>query len=162
MKLLLVQVPTSHLGAGEKVYPLGLSRLSSLVPSRVEKLALDMNICPDPWALLKQVLEEHGPDQVCLSFRNLDPLAGHQASYLASLKTAALLVRTLIPKARIMAGGPAFSLFAKRLMEEIPQIDIGLLGEGELVFKKLLSPVIQPDKIPGIIWRNNGRIISNP
>lgn len=162
MKLLLVQVPTSHLGAGEKVYPLGLSRLSSLVPSKIEKQTLDMNICLDPWARLKQVLEELGPDMVCLSFRNLDPLAGHQASYLASLKTAGLLVRTLAPKARIMAGGPAFSLFAKRLMIEIPQIDIGLMGEGELVFEQLLSPVIQPDKISGIIWRDNGKIISNP
>jgi len=37
MKVLLVQVPTSHLGAGEKVYPLGLSRLSSTVPDTVEK-----------------------------------------------------------------------------------------------------------------------------
>lgn len=162
MKLLLVQVPTSHLGAGEKVYPLGLSRLSSLVPSGIEKQTLDMNICLDPWARLKQVLEEQGPDMVCLSFRNLDPLAGHQASYLSSLKTAGLLARTLAPKARIMAGGPAFSLFAKRLMKEIPQIDIGLMGEGELVFEYLLSPVITPDKIPGIMWRDNGRIISNP
>jgi anaerobic magnesium-protoporphyrin IX monomethyl ester cyclase len=161
MKLLLVQVPTSHLGAGEKVYPLGLSRLSSLVPSGIEKQTLDMNIRLDPWAMLKQVLEAQGPDMVCLSFRNLDPLAGHQASYLSSLKTAALLVRTLAPQARIMAGGSAFSLFAKRLMKEIPQIDIGLLGEGELVFEHLLSPVITPDKIPGIIWRNNGRLISN-
>jgi len=103
MKLLLVQVPTSYLGAGEKVYPLGLSRLSSLVPSEVEKQSLDMNICLDPWARLKQVLESQGPDVVSLSFRNLDPLAGHRASYLASLKTAALLVRALAPDARIMA-----------------------------------------------------------
>ncbi|WP_457550995.1 hypothetical protein [Desulfobacula sp.] len=89
MKLLLVQVPTSHLGAGEKVYPLGLSRLSSIVPSGVKKQALDMNIYPDPWVRLKQAIENQGPDLVCLSFRNLDPLAGHQASYLSSLKTAA-------------------------------------------------------------------------
>ncbi|WP_457550996.1 radical SAM protein [Desulfobacula sp.] len=61
-----------------------------------------------------------------------------------------------------MAGGPAFSLFANRLMKEIPQIDIGLLGEGELVFENLLSPDTLPEKIPGIIWRDNGRIISNP
>lgn len=162
MKLLLVQVPTSLLGAGEKVYPLGLSRLSSLVPPEVEKQVLDMNICQDPWARLKQVLETQGPDVVGLSFRNLDPLAGHHTSYLASLKTAALLVRSLVPGARIIAGGPAFSLFGKRLMKEIPQIDIGLMGEGELVFQQLLPLSFQPDKIPGIIWRDKGEIISNP
>ena len=50
MRILLVQVPTSHLGAGERVYPLGLSRLSSLIPDKIDKWALDMNLSADPWA----------------------------------------------------------------------------------------------------------------
>lgn len=162
MKLLLVQVPTSHLGAGEKVYPLGLSRLSSLVPNEIEKHGLDMNTCPDPWMTLKQALMENPPDIVALSFRNLDPLAGHESSYLSSLKTAALMVRTLAPRSRILAGGPAFSLFAQRLMQEIPQIDIGMAGEGELVFPLLPAQKIHPAELPGILWRDKGRIIANP
>ena len=162
MKLLMVQVPTSHLGAQEKVYPLGLSRLSSLVPKDIEKQVLDMNLSLDPWTELKGALETFGPDVVALSFRNLDPLAGHQASYLSSLKTAGILVRTLAPKARILAGGPAFSLFGKRLMAEVPQIDIGLAGEGELVFPQLITSVLLPDKIPGILWRNKTQVVSNP
>lgn len=162
MKLLMVQVPTSHLGAKEKVYPLGLSRLSTLVPEKIEKQMLDMNICPDPWADLKQRLEIFGPDVVALSFRNLDPLAGHQASYLSSLKTAARMVRALAPRARILAGGPAFSLFGKQLMAEVPQIDIGLAGEGELVFPLLLAPTLAPDQIPGILWRSHHQVVANP
>ena len=139
-KILLVQLPTSHMGAGEKVYPLGLSRLSSTIPRVFEKRVLDMNIAADPWLELKDILEDSHPDIVAFSFRNLDPLAGHQASYLSSLKTAALLARKLIPGARILAGGPAFSMFGERLMEEITQLDIGLKGEGELVFPNLLAP----------------------
>lgn len=162
MKILLVQIATSQLGAGEIVYPLGLSRLSSLVPKEVDKRVLDMNICPDPWARLKEMLEKDGPEVVALSFRNLDPLAGHHASYLSGLKTAALLVRTLLPQARIIAGGPAFSLFGLRLMEEITQIDIGLVGEGELVFAKLLGHKIEAEKIPGILWRHGQKVVANP
>ncbi len=162
MKLLMVQVPTSHLGAGEKVYPLGLSRLSSLVPKEIKKQVLDMNICLDPWTELKERLDRFAPDVVALSFRNLDPLAGHQASYLSSLKTAAILVRTITPKARILAGGPAFSLFGKRLMAEVKEIDIGLAGEGELIFPGLITPNLIPEKIPGILWRNNTQVVSNP
>lgn len=161
MKLLLVQLPTSQFGAGEIVYPLGLSRLSSLAPAQAVKEVLDMNICDDPWKRLKDTLESLGPDIVALSFRNLDPLAGHQASYLSSLKTAALLVRTVSADARILAGGPAFSLFGRHLMEEVPQIDIGLVGEGERVFNQLLVPYISSEKIPGILWREKGRIIAN-
>ncbi len=162
MRVLLVQVPTSHLGAGEKVYPLGLSRLSSTLAPLVEKFALDMNIAPDPWVDLKNILEKANPDIVALSFRNLDSLAGHQASYLSSIKTAAMLVRKLKPKARILAGGPAFSLFARRLMQEIPQIDIGIKGEGELIFPCLVEPDLNSEKIPGIIWRKRDKIILNP
>lgn len=158
----MVQVPTSHLGAQEKVYPLGLSRLSSLVPEEIEKQVLDMNIGMDPWVDLKRILKNFVPDVVALSFRNLDPLAGHQASYLSSLKTAAILAKRLVPKARILAGGPAFSLFGKRLMAEVPQIDIGLAGEGELIFPRLIEPTLDPDKIPGILWRNKDQVVSNP
>jgi len=162
----MVQLPTSHLGAGEKVYPLGLSRLSSLVPGNIEKQVLDMNICIDSWAELKKALKTFGPDVLILSFRNLDPLAGHQTSYLSSLKTGAMMARTLLPEVNILAGGPAFSLFGKRLMEEVPQIDIGLMGEGELVFPHLLDSTLSPAKIPGILWRNGARdenrIVANP
>ena len=162
MNLLLVQVPTSHMGAGEKVYPLGLSRLSSLVPPDVDKHCLDMNICPDPWEALKTMAEASKPDMVCLSFRNLDPLAGHQASYLSSLKTAAQLVRVIVPDTRILAGGPAFSLFGERLMQEIPQIDIGIVGEGELSFPRLLDPEPDIEKIPGIIRRTGETLTCHP
>ena len=161
MKILLVQVPTSHLGAGEKVYPLGLSRLSSTVPEGIEKSVLDMNICPDPWQALHQALMDEVPDVVALSFRNLDPLAGHQASYLSSLKTAARMVKNMAPGAGLLAGGPAFSLFAKRLMEEVPQIDVGLKGEGELIFPSLLTPDPDYPHIPGILWRDRGQVVVN-
>ncbi|MCF8028152.1 MAG: radical SAM protein [Desulfobacteraceae bacterium] len=162
MKLVLIQLPTSHFGAGEKVYPLGLSRLSSLVPDTVEKRGLDMNIVPDPWGALKTLLTDYRPDMAVLSFRNLDPLAGHQTSYLSSLKTGAALIRTLIPDCRIMAGGPAFSLFAQRLMAEVPEIDLGLIGEGEPVFVQLLVPGADPSTVPGVLWREKGEIRVTP
>jgi putative variant cofactor biosynthesis B12-binding/radical SAM domain protein 1 len=161
-KVLLVQLPTSHLGAKEKVYPLGLSRLSSTIPQELDKRVIDMNVAADAWTELKQLIEGFQPDVVALSFRNLDPLAGHQASYLSSLKTAALLIKKLVPKARILAGGPAFSLFAERLMVEVPQLDIGLKGEGELVFPRLLAVDPDLDNLPGIVWRNEEQVTVNP
>ncbi len=68
MKILFVQVPTSHHGAKERVYPLGISRLAALVPSGFEKSALDMNLYPDPWPVLKEKLENIKPDIVAMSF----------------------------------------------------------------------------------------------
>ncbi len=166
MKILLIQVPTSHSGAGEIVYPLGLSRLASLIPDHYKKSALDMNLFPDPWPELKNRLERFKPDIVAMSFRNIDPLAGIQSSYLSSLKTSAKLARKIVPDAIITAGGPAFTLFAERLLNEIPEIDCGLIGEGEAVFSKLIESPIEspgkPESVPGLIWRKDGKIIKNP
>ncbi|MDQ7783852.1 MAG: cobalamin-dependent protein [Desulfomonilaceae bacterium] len=161
MRILLVQIPTSHLGAGERVYPLGLSRLSRLIPDRFEKQALDMNLQSDPWPALKQALLDFNPDVVALSMRNMDPLAGHQTSYLSSLKTSARMVRLLVPAARILAGGPAFSLFGKRLMHECPEIDCGLIGEGEGAFPQLLGSS-SLESVPGLIWRSSYGLDDNP
>jgi putative variant cofactor biosynthesis B12-binding/radical SAM domain protein 1 len=162
MRILFVQTPTSHLAAGERVYPLGLSRLSSLVPPGYEKWGLDMNLSADPWPELKHTLLDVTPDVVALSFRNLDPLAGLRASYLSSLKTSARMARLLVPRARIWAGGPAFSLFGERLMQEIPEIDCGLIGEGESAFREMLSPSANLTSVPGVICRNGDRIERNP
>lgn len=162
MKILFVQVPTSHLGAKERVYPLGISRLAALVPSGFEKSAIDMNLYADPWPELKEKLESIKPDIVALSFRNIDPLAGQQTSYLSSLKTSAVLVRLIAPSAVIIAGGPAFTLFAKRLMEEIPEIDFGLSGEGEIAFAQIFSCFPDIQSVPGIVRRNEKEIIHNP
>lgn len=158
----MIQVPTSHLGAGERVYPLGLSRLSGTISGSAETAGLDMNLSPDPWPELMEKLGQVRPQLVALSFRNLDPLAGHHTSYLSSLKTAARLVRRLAPRACIIAGGPAFSLFARRLMQEIPEIDGGLVGEGETVFSRLATNADALAAIPGLVWRKGDLLVGNP
>lgn len=162
MRLLMVQVPTSHLGAGERVYPLGLARLAGLVPDSVSVRGLDMNLSPDPWPVLKEVLEDFQPRMVMFSFRNMDPLAGHHASYLSALRTAVLLVRRVLPKAVLVAGGPAFSLFPERLMAELQGLDYGVSGEGESVLPHLLSENCEQASVPGLMWRNKDRLVSNP
>ncbi len=162
MKIFMVQVPTSHLGSGERVYPLGLSRLSSLIGAEHEKYGLDMNLNADPWRELKNGLETLQPDLVVFSFRNIDPLAGHQTSYLPSLRTAAKMARSLVPAAVLIVGGPAFNIFHERLMQEIPEIDYGLKGEGERAFPVMLSAFPDLSRVPGVVFRNGDRFDANP
>lgn len=161
MKILFIQLPTSHLGAREIVYPLGLSRLAAQTPGHYTMSSLDMNIANDPWAEFKERLENFAPQVVALSFRNIDPLAGIQSSYIASLKTAGQIIRFLLPQAKILSGGPAFSLFPRQLMEMVPEIDMGLIGEGEAVIEQLLNSIEKPLHVPNLIWRNDGNIVQN-
>ena len=46
MRLHLIQIPTSHLGAGERIYPLGLARFASLAPPEIDIRGskMDLNI----------------------------------------------------------------------------------------------------------------------
>ena len=161
MKILFVQLPTSHLGAREIVYPLGLSRLVAQTPDRYPKATLDMNIANDPWAEFREILENFAPEVVALSFRNIDPLAGIQSSYISSIRTAAQMTRLLLPSAKIITGGPAFSLFPRQLMEMIPEIDMGLVGESEAVIEQLLNSIEQPLSVPNLIWRSDQNIVQN-
>ncbi len=161
MRLLLIQLPTSHLGSRERVYPIGLARLSALVADG-DKRTLDMNLAPDPWPELKQALLEARPQAVGFSFRNLDPLAGSHTSYISSLKTAVALTRVFAPEAKIICGGPAFSLFGERLMRELPGIDMGLIGEGEDAFSSLLNRDFDPREVPSLLWREGASVKKNP
>lgn len=144
------------------MYPLGLSRLAGMIPEGFEVHTLDMNLSHDPWMELHKLIIDTKPDFTALSFRNIDPLAGHHVSYLSSLKTAALLIKRYSPGSVVMAGGPAFSLFSERLMTEIPEIDYGIQGEAEKVFTGLLQKPVNPKNIPGLIWRENNQVVLNP
>ncbi|MDA3971073.1 MAG: cobalamin-dependent protein [Desulfobulbaceae bacterium] len=157
--ILLVQLPTSTF-TSEKVYPLGLARLSSLVPRSMDKAGLDLNLFGDPWPVLDEKLRTWKPDLVGFSFRNMDPLAQIHSSYFPVLQTAVNLARRRLPEARIICGGPGFSLFAEPILELLPSLDYGIRGEGEAGFPLLLKPNVAQD-IPGLVFRHQGSIVSN-
>lgn len=158
MDILFVQLPTSHLGSGERVFPLGLARLAALVPAGCHKHCLDMNLTQDPWLVLAEQLTAYPPAVAAFSFRNLDPLGGHTQSYYSGLACAARLTRRLAPRSRIVVGGPAFSMFAEPLMRRIPEIDAGLVGEGEGAFARLLTAAGPDADLPGVLWRQGDRL----
>jgi putative variant cofactor biosynthesis B12-binding/radical SAM domain protein 1 len=159
-KILLIQLPTSTFTA-EKVFPLGLARLSSLIPKNFKKTGLDMNIHPDPWPVLAKELHDFKPNIVAFSFRNMDPLAGIHSSYFPVLKTAVNLTRKALPESRTLCGGPGFSLFAKSILELLPNIDFGIVGEGEAGFPLLIQAEVTTD-IPGLVFRRDTTIHQNP
>jgi putative variant cofactor biosynthesis B12-binding/radical SAM domain protein 1 len=71
-------------------------------------------------------------------------------------------VRQTAPHCRIIVGGPAFSLFARELMAAVPEIDMGLVGEGEPQFLKFLAAGCRPENIPGCVYRQNKDILFSP
>ena len=66
---------------------------------------------------------------------------------------------------KIILGGPQVSPIAKILLEENPQIDIIVRDEGEVTFSELVKSLLNSskniNKVLGITYRHNGKIIDN-
>ena len=155
MRVLLVQAVSTH-DCSEVVFPLGLAGLAAAIGREHEVQGLDLNLDPFPWPGLVRTLDAFRPDVVGISFRNLDPLAGHLISFVPHLKTLGILIRQYAPEATVVLGGSAFTLFARRLMEEVPEVDFAVSGEAETAFPLLLQNLQTPGAVPGVLWRTDG------
>jgi len=74
------------------------------------------------------------------------------------------LIRKVMPKAKIVLGGPHVHLYPDETIRR-PEVDFLLQGEGELAFLQLLNNLDNPDSWPaikGLVYLNEGdRIINN-
>ena len=152
MRVLLIQAISTD-DCGELVFPLGLARLAAVIGGRHEVRGLDLNFNPFPWPELIRTLDDFRPQVVGISFRNLDPLAGNLLSFVPHLKTLAALLKEHMPTVPLVLGGSGFTLFAERLLAEVPEIDLAVAGEAERIFPQLLENLAAPDKVPGVLWR---------
>ncbi|MGD9473603.1 MAG: B12 lower ligand biosynthesis radical SAM protein BzaD [Eubacteriaceae bacterium] len=148
----------------ECVYPIGLVTLASIIKRETKhQLSLfDMNIADDPYGQLKEILSTYSTDLICISLRNIDPLGNKTSSLIPAFAVTLAFIKKLCPKTKIMAGGTGFTLFARQLMEEYPEIDFGIIGEAENNIIPLLDNLENPPDLAGICYRKAGQIIINP
>lgn len=77
--------------------------------------------------------------------------------------TLAGLVRKVLPATVIVLGGPEVSYDPARVMEENPDVDYIVSGEGEATLASLLADLVagrQPEGILGLTYRRDGAIIA--
>ncbi|MEN8614559.1 B12 lower ligand biosynthesis radical SAM protein BzaD [Dehalogenimonas sp. THU2] len=163
MKILLIQAPSVESATTERVYPIGIVIVAThLVRAGHQVALLDMNMEADAYGALKNRLLAERPDVVGLSLRNIDPLANKTSSLIPPFIITTRMVCAILPETPIVAGGTGFSLFPRRLMEELPEIRYGLTGGAESSFPELLQNFDQPGKISGLCYRENERVRINP
>lgn len=68
-------------------------------------------------------------------------------------------LKKVLPNVEIVLGGPEVSYKWEKFMQEMPEVDALLLGEGEKVFLNFLTK--KYDKVLGVVYRKNGEIIFN-
>ncbi|MBI2895057.1 MAG: cobalamin B12-binding domain-containing protein [Deltaproteobacteria bacterium] len=103
---------------------------------------------------LARELDELRPDVVGLSLRNVDntTLFGTE-SYVPAYREVARVVREHAPRAKLVLGGSAFTLFPHALLEALGA-DHGIAGEGEAQFVALLDRLDGSAEQPpeGLLW----------
>jgi len=156
MRVLLTTYP---LGRTEtRVFPLGLAYMASVLADH-EVVCLDANTAEDPFGELSTMVSQFQPEVVGLSLRNVDTLQSHNVfSYWPSFVRTVRHLRTCAPDAVTVAGGAAFSLFAERIMKQLPELDLGIHLEGEASFPELLGCLGHPERTRGVYYRRNGEV----
>lgn len=159
VRVLMIQTPSVEGISQEKVYPIGIVSLAGRLQSYGHEVGiLDMNLATDPFGALKEKLLAFEPEVVGLSLRNIDPLANKTSSLIPPFMVTVRLIAAVWPQAWLIAGGTGFSLFPERLMQELPEIDYGIVGEAETSFPALLSSIDSPSPLPGLCLRDGSGI----
>lgn len=159
MRVLMVQAPSVETFTSERVYPIGIVLLAGILKKKGHQMEIvDLNLGQDPYGVLQEKLLDFRPEVVGFSLRNIDPLGNKNTSLLPQFVAAVRLTACILPEARLVAGGTGFSLFPVRIMQELPELDYGIVGEGEHVFPALLESLDSPGPLPGLCIRQGEKV----
>lgn len=104
-----------------------------------------------------ELLKKQGPDIVGISF-------GTQIRF--SAFELARMIKSNFPGVPVVAGGPHPTLTAQDTLENIPEIDVIVRGEGDISFLNLVKAIANKADltgVKGISFRNkNGNVVHNP
>jgi radical SAM superfamily enzyme YgiQ (UPF0313 family) len=153
MKVLLVA--TNRVLTPFPVYPIGVDYVATALRAKHEVRVLDLAVEPAD-VRLQDTCRAFRPDVVGLSIRNVDSTeTSNPDGFIPDIERVVALVRATC-KARIVLGGPGFSIFPQALMQRL-QADFGLIGEGERLPELLEAMESVPDRmaeLPGVLVRD--------
>lgn len=145
--------------------PIGLDYLAaSLENAGIDFEVVDLGLADEPEKVIKDYFSTREPELVGLSFRNADDCFWPSADwFVPGLKNTVEKIRTKTD-APIVIGGVGFSIFAASIVE-YTGADFGILGDGEDAITELyrqLKTAKRFEDVPGLVWRENNAIKSNP
>jgi len=141
------------------VFPIGLAYIASRIKHKHEVYCYDPNVADNPEKEYPELLEKIAPDVVGLSLRNVDSAVSSSSNwyyprFVSMLKT----IKKKTPASKIIVGGAGFSLFAKEIIRRNPEIDFGIMFEGEESFDRLLSDLDHPHRVNNLVFQKNGKV----
>ncbi|MBX7093707.1 MAG: B12-binding domain-containing radical SAM protein [Flavobacteriales bacterium] len=71
------------------------------------------------------------------------------------------MIKEKNPQTKTLLGGPEVSYDYDTIISR-PEIDFIISGEGEIAFRSFLDHMNQPELVPGLVYKKDGNILSNP
>jgi len=157
MNILLIKAGEySKSGILSKIsFPLGIMYLASMIKDKHQIKLIDLRLMKDPVKVILEREKDFKPDLIGIS--------GVSAE-LQKILELAYYSKLVFHNPIIVIGGPHVSSFPHEVLSE-PYIDLGVIGEGEIVFKELIETIEQGksyDSIRGIAYKQNGKIFFTP
>ena len=160
MKILLVATNQSDRFMDRMVVrpvPIGLAYIAAAVDEgRHETRVLDLMFSDDAAADAESAVRDFAPDVVGLSMRNLDNQSVMNPKWnLPGVREIVERVRSAARGARIVCGGPAFSILPAECLEYVGA-DMGIAGDAAEAFATLIDRLDKGEDytdVPGIVYR---------
>ena len=163
MRILFVS--TNQSKAALLPMPLGLaSVIAQMDESQHEIKVLDLMFCETLEEELNLTLVQFEPQILALSLRNIDNQNCFQTEFYLPLDKKIIDLCRKASQATIIVGGSAFTVSPKAAFEYL-EPDLGIAGEGELVFPKLVDRIehgVEYTDLPGLVWRDGDGVQFNP
>ncbi len=142
--------------------PLGLCCVAQAVREKSHEVKmLDLMFAEDIESCISEAIEGFDPEVIGISLRNLDDMdCVEPVFYPPAAKRVIDFIKSL-SDAPIVAGGYMVSIAPADVLRYL-DIEIGVVGEGEIVFPKLLERLEsgrEPASLPGVALLRNGEFI---
>ncbi len=159
MKILFLSPPMGmwvYFGTMRSIYP-GYAQLAAYILEKDPSIKVEVLDCPALELNHDQMLERIAkikPDIVGM---------GCGTTWVHCVYDAAKKIKAKFPNIKIVGGGMHFSAMPDDSIAEHPEIDIVVIGEGEITLLELLQELRRPKMnlagINGLCYRDNGKSV---
>ena len=148
MKVLLISASTEKINL--PTFPLGLACVAqATLEAGHEVECLDLLAARDPRTVLEESVGTFRPGVIGISVRNIDDQNMANPKFLLEQARKAVAWCRELSNAPIVLGGAGYSLFPENALEYL-EADMGIQGEGETVFPRLLEHLEKRRSLTGL------------
>lgn len=157
MKVLLISANTEQINM--PVLPLGMACVARAAQQAGHSVkTLNLMTPADSRQLVIETISSLNPEVIGISVRNIDDQSAIQTRFLLEAVKPVMDACRLQSDAPVVLGGAGFSIFPKSVLKYLGA-DMGIQGEGEGAFVKLLSYLERGEAVPGLpgLYFSDGR-----